>query len=316
MAQVSGQGTIWNLVNYFGDLFTADQIATPFLTMIGGLTGGAQTPNFEFPTSSEYDFPAEAQPAITETDSLTAPAATAAVPGQVKNVTQIFQRAVSLSYSKLSNAGRLTGINTVGSQNNMNDALAFNIDYNLKIIARDVEESFLNGAYAISTASNVANKTRGMMAAAALSGGTVVAAAAAALSKPLLQQLFREMFLAGAKFENVVLWTNALQKQRITDIYAYAPEDRNVGGVNIKQIETDFGNIGVAPAHRFMDTDSIGAFEMSVIKPVTQPVPEKGNMFYEVLAKTGASDNGQLYGQIGLDHGPAFAHGVITGLAL
>ena len=45
------------------------------------------------------------------------------------------------------------------------------------------------------------------------------------------------MYDAGANFSNVVLWTGSTQKQIITDIYAYAPEDRNVGGVNIKQIE-------------------------------------------------------------------------------
>ena len=73
MAQVSGQGTIWNLPNYWGELFTADVRNTPFLSMIGGMTGGMQASNFEFPCSSEYDFPAAAQPAITETASLTAP---------------------------------------------------------------------------------------------------------------------------------------------------------------------------------------------------------------------------------------------------
>jgi hypothetical protein len=80
MSQVSGQGTIWNLPNYWGELFTADLVNTPFLSMIGGLSGGGmQTDNFEFATSSEYDFPAAAQPAITETASLTAPTSTSAM---------------------------------------------------------------------------------------------------------------------------------------------------------------------------------------------------------------------------------------------
>ena len=43
MPQVTGIGTTWNLPNYAGELFTADPTQTPFLSMIGGLTGGRQT---------------------------------------------------------------------------------------------------------------------------------------------------------------------------------------------------------------------------------------------------------------------------------
>lgn len=316
MAQITGQGTNWNLPNYAGELYTADAINTPILTMLGGLTGGGmQTQNFEFPCSSEYDFPAATQPAITEDTSLTAPSATAAVRTQIKNVAQIFQQAVSLSYEKLSNAGRLIGINTQGQVNNVSDELAWQIDYNLKIIARNIENTILNGVYQISTASDVANKTRGLIATTSLSGGTTINAASATLSKELLQQLFRTMFTAGAMFMKPVIFVNGFQKQKISDIYGYAPESINVGGVNIKQIETDFGNIGIAPAHRFMPTSTLLLVDMSVVAPVFQPVPGKGNFFYEDLSKTGASENGQIYGKFGLDHGPAFAHGSITSLA-
>ena len=48
------QGTVWSVVNYFGDLFTASALQTPVLNMIGGLGGKQQTDNFEFPTSQEY----------------------------------------------------------------------------------------------------------------------------------------------------------------------------------------------------------------------------------------------------------------------
>ena len=42
MANVSGTGTVWNLPNYAGDLFTADSTNTPILSAIGGLTGGGR----------------------------------------------------------------------------------------------------------------------------------------------------------------------------------------------------------------------------------------------------------------------------------
>ncbi len=315
MAQISGQGTIWNLPNYFGELFTADMITTPFLTMIGGLNGAAETDNFEFPVSSEYDFPAAAQPDIDETDSLTAPTATEAVREQVKNVVQIHQQAIKLSYVKQSNQGRLSGINTQGKANSVQDENAFQINYNLQKIARDIEYSNFNGVYQISTAANVSNMTRGMIPVCDLTGGSAVAAGGAELSKALMESLFQTMHGNGAIFSNMVLWMNAFQKSRISDIYGYAPADRNVGGVNIKQIETDFGDIGVASPHRFMPAAVLLAAEMSVITPVTEPVPDKGNFFVEPLAKVGASEDSQIFGQYGLDHGPAFAHGKITGLS-
>ncbi len=315
MAQVSGQGTIWNLPNFWGELFTADLINTPFLAMIGGLTGGRQANNFEFPTSSEYDFPSAAQPALTETASLTAPTATEAVRTQIKNVAQIFQQAVKLSYEKLGNAGRLSGINSVGSSNNVGEENAWQIMYNLKIIARNIEYTILNGVYQIATSAAVANKSRGMFATCDLAGSTDIAAAGADLSKTLMDSLFQTAFSNGAMFINPVIWVNGFQKTQLSDIYGYAPTDRNVGGVNIKQLETDFGNIGIADAHRFVPTDDLLLADMSVIAPVTQPVPGKGNFFVEELAKTGASENSQIFGKFGLDHGPAFAHAKITNLA-
>ena len=311
MANVA-QGTVWNLPNYTGELFTADMVNTPLLSMIGGLTGGMMTDNFEFPTASLYDHEALAQKSITETASLTAPTAISYVRNQVKNVTQIFQEQVSLSYVRMSNQGRLTGINTAGAQNNVASELDFQIARALEKIAREVEWHFLQGTYAISAAVNQPNQTRGLIE--LCSGKNTVAAAGAPLSKTLVDTLLLEMFTNGAVFQNLVFFVNGYQKQMLSNVYGYAPEDRNVGGVNIKQIETDFGNIGVAPAHRMMPTTTLLAVEVGQLAPVFQPVPEKGNLFYEVLAKTGAAESGQIFGQIGLDHGPDFVHGTLTGL--
>ena len=314
MAQTA-DSYIWSLPNYAGQLFTADVVNTPLLTMMGGLNGGKQATNFEFPVTSEYDFPAVAQPDIGEDDSLTAPAVTQAVRAQTKNVCQIFQQSVKVSYEKMANRGRLLGINTVGSENNVADELAWQIDYNLKIIARNIEQTILNGAYQIATGETVSNRSRGLVATCSLSGGTRVNASAAALTKAMMQELFLDMFTAGAMLLNPVIFVNGYQKQALSDIYGYAPEDRNVGGVNIKVIETDFGNIGVAPAHRFMTASVLLVVDMAVVSPVFQPVPGKGNFFYEELAKTGAAEAGQIFGKFGLDHGPAFAHGELYGLA-
>lgn len=310
-APITANGTVWNLPNYSGELFTTDAEQTPFLTMIGGLTGGGMsTGNFEFAIDSQYSYPAAAQPAITETASLTAPAAINYVRDQSKNVTQIFHEKVSISYAKMSNNTRLSGINTAGQQNNAPSEKDFQIARQLGKIARDVEYTFLNGTYSIATTAATANKTRGMYAAAL----TTTAAAGAALSKPMIQNILRQMYDNGALFQNMVIWCNSFQKQALTSLYAYAPTDRNVGGVNIKQIETDFGNLGIM-LNRFNPQANLGFFDMAAIAPVFQPVPGKGNFFYEELSKAGAAEEGQIFGQIGLDHGSIALHGSITGLA-
>lgn len=319
MAQVEGIGTTWNLPNYAGELFTADPTQTPLLSMIGGLTGGRQTDNFEFPTAVLYDFPDAAQPEISESASATAPAASHIAREQEKNVVQIHQEVIDLTYAKQSNSGRMSGINTAGQQANPADEKSWQIQQKLIKIARDVEYSFIQGTYQISTGADVANKTRGMLELCTSDSGTSIAAASAALTKDMLDQLFREMADNGAYFGNMVLFCGAYQKQLITKLYAeqfnaQMQTTQNVGGMNITQIETDFFKMGVV-WDRFMPNDSILIADVAHIAPVFQAVPGKGVLFQEDLAKTGASDKIQIYGQIGLAHGPAFLHGAITGLA-
>ena len=109
MANVSGQGTVWNLPNYVGELFEVNKKATPFLSMIGGLGGaGRMVQSDEFALNQNYELNAAAQPAITETDSLTAPTAVEYVRSQDVNTVQIFQKAVAISYSKLGNADAIS----------------------------------------------------------------------------------------------------------------------------------------------------------------------------------------------------------------
>jgi hypothetical protein len=306
-------GTLWGILNYTGELFTSDMVNTPFLSMIGGLTGGVMTDNFEFPTASEYNHDSLVQETITETESITGVTAINVTRDQSKNVVQIFQEKIITSYVKQSNQGRLTGINTAGAQNNVVSERDFQIARMIERVARKVEWHFLQGTYAISEDSNTPNQTRGMIAACALKN--TVDGAAAKLTKSKIEELLLEMHTNGAEFRNVVIFCGGFQKRQISDIYGYAPEDRNVGGVNIKQIETDYGNIGVSNPHRMMPADTVLLADVSYCAPVFQPVPGKGNFFYEELARTGAAETGQLFGQIGLNYGPLWAHGTITNLA-
>jgi hypothetical protein len=255
------------------------------------------------------------QPNISETTSLTAPTAWTYVRGQDVNTVQIYQRQVSISYAKQSVTGQITADGTTGLAQTdpqpVQNELDFQIATHMRQIAIDAEYTFLNGAYVQATAANVAARTRGIVTGATTN---TVAAGAAALTKALVDQLLRTMAGNGAEFRNAVIFVNAFQKQQLSNIYGYAPQDRNVGGFNIKQIETDFAVLGIVYAPQ-MVTSTLLVADLAVVKPVFLPVPNKGVLFYEELSKTGASEKGQIYGQMGLDYGPEEYHGTITGLS-
>lgn len=317
MANTNNAATIWNCPNYTGELFLIGANQTPFLNMIGGLQGGnvKMVKDFQFPLAQPWALEAASQPAITETTSLTAPNPWTYVRSQDVNTCQIWQRQVSVSYAKQSVVGQVTADATTKlvmlDQQPVQNELDFQIQAHMRQIALDVDYTFLNGAYQQATAANVAAKTRGIITACTTN---TVAAGAATLTKALVDQLLRTMAANGAEFVNPVVFVNAFQKQKLSDIYGYAPQDRNVGGYNIKQIETDFAQLGIVWAPNVPAATLLVA-DLAFCDPVFLPVPNKGVLFYEQLSKVGASEAGQIYGQIGLNYGPEEYHGTITGLA-
>jgi len=318
MGNTNNPATVWNCPNYTGTLFMIGANQTPFLNMIGGLQGARirTVGAFQFPLAQPYALNSASQPAISETTSLTAPTAWTYVRSQDVNTCQIFHTQVSVSYAKQSVVGQVsadptTGLIDIGDDQPIPNERDFQIAAHMRQISIDVEYTFLNGSYQQATSAAVAAKTRGVITACTTN---TVNAAAATLSKPLIDQLLRTMAGNGAEFINPVVFANAFQKQQISNIYGYAPMDRNVGGYNIKQVETDFAMLGIVWAPQVPAATLLIA-DLAFCAPVFLPVPEKGVLFYEELSKAGASESGQIYGQIGLDYGPEEYHGTLTNLA-
>lgn len=311
MANVSATGTVWNLPNYAGQLYTSTPAETPLLTLIAGKT--AKTESFRFATGAQYTHETAAQPAITETASLTAPTALSYVRAQEENVTQIFQEKISVSYARLSNGGMLSGAVSVVNDGSVGE-LEFQTARALEKIARDVEYTFLNGVYNCASAANTANKTRGLLNAC----DTTLDADSAPLTKAMLSGVLTEAYNAGATFTDTVIFCGAAVKQALADAYRSqwgfaAPLTKDIGGVNAMQIETDFGVLSVVLS-RFVPAGTLIGADISCVRPVEQDVPGKGCFFREALSKTGAAEEYQLFGQIGLDHGPMWKHFSITGI--
>lgn len=307
--------TSHNLLNYSGLLFNKGNTRTPFSTLIGGKSRTVN--HWSFPTSLSYTTGGGvSQPAITESASLTAPDPTFVTRTQATNVCQIFQKSLAISYGKKSSMGQLSGLNIAGQEANPANELDFQVANTMAEIANDIEYSFLNGEYQDGDYDDVAYKTRGISNAITTN---IKAASGAGLGFWLLAELIQLIGDSNAPTDNLVLMAKPVNIMQLnadasSNGLTVVPAAREINGIKIDQIITPFGSVGVMANSRLKAGEAIIA-NPGVCAPVYMPVPGKGNFFLEDLAKTGAADKYQIYGQVGLDYGAEFYHGKLTGLA-
>lgn len=307
--------TSHNLLNYSGMLFNTGNTRTPFSTLIGGKS--RNTNSWKFTTSLTYATGGGlAQPAITETASLTAPNPEFVTRSQNVNVCQIYQRALAISYAKESSMGQLSGLNLANVSANPATELDFQVANTMAAMANDVEYTFINGAYQDGTYDDVAYKTKGIIAAITTNA---TAAGSAALGFWLVAEAIEGISAHNAPTDSLVLMTNPVHIMQINaDASAngmtIVPASRNINGLAIDTLVTPFGSIGLL-ANPYVAAGNAVIVNPTVCAPVYLDVPGKGNFFLEALAKTGAADKYQIYGQVGLDFGAENYHAKITGLA-
>ena len=393
MSGITGLGTTYNLPNYTGILYGLTPQETPFLSAIGGLSGGRQTtsPAFEWQT---FDLRDASQPEIVE--GATAPTSQQRVRGNVSNVVQIHQEKVSVSYSKLAATGAKAGINN-DQPNPVGNELDWQVEQMLKQMARDVEYSFIGGVYQSPSDNSTARKTRGIISAistnamdvkgaalptvtatastdkiastghglvngdsvvfTALTGGAglvvgvpyfvinkgtndfevslvkggtkvgITSDASAATAYKLtamttthVNEAIQRVYDNGGMDGTTTLLVNSNQKMALTSVFAsaygkFVETSRTVAGVSVDQLQTDFGILNVMLS-RFVPKHQVLVAQLGQCAPVFLEVPGKGHFFAEPLAKTGSSDDVQLYGEVGLAYGNEKAHGLLSGLAL
>ena len=306
--------TSFEVLNYSGMLFNKGNTRTPLSSAIGGRQ--KTTNHVEFVTGQEYTTSGGAQPEISETASLTAPDASVIKRTQKTNVTQIFQEAVGVSYGKMSNMGTLSGINIENQQANPVNELDFQVAAKMQKVAADIEYTFINGKYSKATSDAVANKTRGLAEA-------VTTNVKAMGSKPLglwdVADMMKKVQESNAPYSGLVLWCDAttlfqLNADAVQNGLTVVPAAREVNGIQLSSVVTPLGVVNLYLGE-YLPKGTALLLNLDVIAPVYQPVPGKGNFFLEPLAKTGAGEKYQLFGQIGLDHGPEWYHGKFTGIA-
>ena len=309
--------------NYSGLLYNKANTKTPFLNMISGRV--KYTNSVEFVCGQYYTSEEGAIPEISETASLTAPTATFVTRSQMSNVTQIFMESVAISYAKQSNMATLSGVNLAGQQANPQDELSFQVARKMEKIKRSIEKTFIQGTYNKATTDATINKTRGMVSAITTNvisaeSGKGDSKVNAPLDMWLVNDLVQKINDNGGDISNIVLLMNSVN---LLQLHGDAIEMKMpIGeaymsgyGIQIRDLILPVGTTVHLAIGEFIPAGTVLAINPSVIGPVEQPVPGKGNFFLEELAKTGAGTKYQIFGQIGLDHGPEWFHGKITGLS-
>ena len=306
--------TSFGVLNYSGMLFNKGNTRTPLSSIIGGRA--KITNHVEFVTGQEYTTGGGSQPAISETASLTAPDASVVTREQKTNVTQIFQESVGISYAKQSNMGTLSGLNVAGQQANPMNELDFQVAAKMAKINADIEYTFINGTFNKATSDATVNKTRGLVEA-------VTTNTKAMSSKPLglwdIADMVKKIYGANAPTDGLCLWCDAvtlfqINADAVQNGLTVVPAARNINGISLSSVVTPIGVVYLYLGE-YLPAGTALLLNLSVLAPVFQPVPGKGNFFLEALAKTGAGEKYQLFGQIGLDHGPEWYHGKFTGIA-
>lgn len=306
--------TSFEVLNYSGMLFNKGNTRCPLSSIIGGR---AKTTNHvEFVTGQEYTTGGGAQPSISETASLTAPDATVVTRTQKTNVTQIFQESVGISYAKQSNMGTLSGLNVAGQQANPINELDFQVAAKMQKVNRDIEFTFIQGTYNKASSDATVNKTRGLVEA-------ITTNVTAMSIKPLglwdIADMVKKIYGANAPTDGLCLWCDAVtlfqvNADAVQNGLTVVPAAREINGIALSSVVTPIGVVYLYLGE-CLPAGTALLLNLNVIAPVYQPVPGKGNFFLEPLAKVGAGEKYQLFGQIGLDHGPEWYHGKFTGIS-
>ncbi|NMM84308.1 hypothetical protein B2J88_08035 [Rhodococcus sp. SRB_17] len=200
-----------------------------------------------------------------------------------------------------------------------------------KVVFTDVGASTTispHRAYWVTSVSTTASfKVSAIKGGAAIAIGTATVAfvpvkATALLTPDLIGNLLQSVYENGGISEQgtATIFVPPGQKRAVTRAYSAANVGaqqlvgtRNVGGLNVDTVITDFGTLNIA-IDKALPADALSVLSLEQISPVFLSIPGKGVLFEEELAKTGASEKTQIYGEIGLAYGNERAHGVLRGL--
>ncbi len=303
--------------NYSGVLYDKGDKSTPIFSSIAG--NRKVSNSVEFVVGQTYDSGSidASQPAISEIASLTAPDSISYTRSQQSNVCQIFQESLYISDAKQSNMGTLSGVNLAGQVANPTNELDFQTSLVMNKIKQDIEYTFVNGVYSKATTDATVNKTRGL--ASAITTNVMTLTGTPSFTTAHIEAMLTKIYESNGNPDGVVMVMNAATKLQLNDDckangLTIVPADMNTNGIAVDRIVTAMGTVGMMIG-KYIPAGTVLFINMPLVAPVEMNTPGKGNFYREELAKTGAGSKYQIFGQMGLDYGPEWFHGKITGLA-
>lgn len=319
--------TYSDTVNYRGTLYLYGKSRAPFLNAIAPRT--KRVFSRTYPIAQPWTLSAASQDTQAETTAAAAGTTTTVTRAQDTNVIQIMKYDVQTTFMAESLAQSFSGVNDATGAPVMS-MLDFQKKAGLMQMASNMEYSLLQGAYTAESATSTNVKLRGL--GEAISTNTV-AAGGLKLSKEQIEECIREMVASGAPMDDLAIVVNTFNHQMLSDIYGFAPMDRNVGGVKIESFYVP-GSLSTNPVKVIyspqQSTSVVHFVDLAVCAPVFLPVayPTDGNVepqaartegvdviFVPSSVVNGAARGGFIYCQFGFDYGPEEYHGEITGLA-
>jgi len=219
------------------------------------------------------------------------------------NTVQLMQYVVKVGDVKRAMSGWVkvdatTHFGTVGQPLSLEDALVMARREKLLQAATDLEWHYIFSSYVKTTGETVAAQMGGILEGAA----TNVVNVAAPIDRDHVNELMLLMANNGCPFRQPVMLVGGRNKQLVTKEFGVAPMDRNIGGMNIQEVETDFARLPIIYIPKL--TTDVLIVDMAFLQPVVCPVPGKGVYYFQALGVTGAVEKEHLFAIVGLDRGP------------
>lgn len=315
MALTSATAQSYNDTNVIGQVLQigATKNTGAFLAAIGGLNGARRVKSQTYDMSATFSLDTAAQNVISETTSLSAGTAKFAAKTPVLNYVQIMKKDIIVSDLREAATDQVVATTFLGNAPQVSE---FDTQAALMMsqFNADWEFSCLQGTQVArsSVGTNVA--TGGLTDSVIGITTNRVNASSAALDSDMIAQLLVKMAESGAPMQNIVFVAKPTYIDQLGTLYGFAPQDRSVGGVQLKQIFTTFGPVSLiwtnaAPANTLL------ACDMAYIRPVV--LSHKGGI--DILMKEfndgSSAQKGYIEGYVGVDFGHESYHGSVYGLA-
>lgn len=322
MASTTATAQSYNLTNVIGQVLKIGAAANTgkFLAAIGGLNGARRVTSQTFDMLASYslDTPSPTTALHSENDTLSATDSKFYEKTPVVNVVQIMKYAIIVSDLRKAAKSQYAdpaAYNAFMSPN-LPTVSPFDEQAAMKMeqMSADWEAICLSGVRVVRAAVNTDVASGGLGCSVIGIATNRVNASSAALDSSMISELLTKMAENGAPFKNLCIVARPTYIDQLGALYGFAPQDRSVGGVSIKQIFTTYGPVSLiwsnaAPANRLMVVD------LAFVRPVVMPHDTGQDILLKEYTDGASAQKGYLEGYLGVDFGHESLHGDIYNLA-